>query len=108
MSKTVDVGAGEFEKEVLQAKMPVLVDFWAEWCVPCRMMAPILDQVSEEMAGRLKVVKVNIEDPANVALAQGYDIRSIPNMKLFRDGKIAQEFVGLRSKDVLLGEMGDL
>lgn len=108
MSKTIDVNAGEFEKEVLQAEMPVLVDFWAEWCVPCRMMAPILDQVSEKMAGKLKVVKVNVEDPANVALAQKYEIRSIPNMKLFRSGEVAKEFIGLRSEEVLLAEIGDL
>jgi thioredoxin 1 len=107
MSKTIDVSAGEFEKEVLQSEVPVLVDFWAEWCGPCRMMAPILDQVSEKMAGKLKVVKVNVEDSANVALAQKYEIRSIPNMKLFRAGEVVKEFIGLRSEEALLAEIGD-
>jgi thioredoxin 1 len=108
MSKTIDVNAGEFEKEVLQSEVPVLVDFWAEWCGPCRMMAPILDQISEKMAGKLKVVKVNVEDQANVALAQKYEIRSIPNMKLFRSGEVVKEFIGLRSEETLVAEIGEL
>ena len=97
-----------FEAEVLKADKPVLVDFWAPWCGPCRMMAPILDQISEKMAGKLKVVKVNVEDQANVALAQKYEIRSIPNMKLFRAGEVAKEFIGLRSEEVLMAEIGEL
>ncbi|OGY98172.1 MAG: thioredoxin [Candidatus Liptonbacteria bacterium RIFCSPHIGHO2_01_FULL_57_28] len=108
MSKTINVNASEFEKEVLRSSIPVLVDFWAEWCGPCRMMAPVLDQISEEQAGKLKVVKVDVEDALNVALAQSYDIRSIPNMKLFRDGKVVREFIGLRPKETLLREIGEL
>jgi thioredoxin 1 len=107
MSKPIDIKAEEFDKEVLQSEMPVLVDFWAEWCGPCRMMGPILDELSEETTGKLKVAKVNVEDPANIALAQNYEIRSIPNMKLFRGGKVVQEFVGLRSKEALLKEIGE-
>ena len=108
MSKTINVNASEFEKEVLRSSIPVLVDFWAEWCGPCRMMAPVLDQISEEQAGKLKVVKVDVEDALNVALAQSYDLRSIPNMKLFRDGKVVREFIGLRPKETLLREIGEL
>lgn len=108
MSKTINATAADFEKEVLQSEVPVLVDFWAEWCGPCRMMAPVLDEVSEEAAGKLKVVKVDIEDPANLALAQKYQIRSIPNMKVFRGGEVTKDIVGVRPKEVLLQEIGEI
>jgi thioredoxin 1 len=108
MSKTINATAADFEKEVLQSEVPVLVDFWAEWCGPCRMMTPVLDELSEETEGKLKVVKVDVEDPANLALAQKYQILSIPNMKVFRGGEVTKDIVGVRPKEALLQEIGEL
>ena len=106
MTQPIEASAADFESLVLRSDVPVLVDFWAPWCGPCRMMAPILDQVAREMEGKMKVVKVNVEEPVNLDLAQQYEIRSIPNMKLFRKGQVVQEVIGMRSKDMLMQELG--
>ena len=105
MSKVIELKKEEFAGQVLQSELPVLVDFWAPWCMPCRMMAPTLDAISEDMAGKLKVAKVNTEDGSNQDLAIQYQIQSIPNMKLFKGGKIIAEFIGLRDKETLKGEI---
>lgn len=81
-----------FEKEVLQSDVPVLVDFWAEWCGPCRMIAPIVEQVAAEAAGKLKVLKLNVDE--NPATPPKYSIRGIPTLILFKDGKPAATQVG--------------
>jgi thioredoxin 1 len=102
MSKVLNLnGESEFAKEVRQSSLPVLVDFWAPWCMPCRMMAPTLDELSEIMATELKVAKVDTENPENQNLAIEYSIQSIPNMKLFKDGKMIGEFIGLRDLDTI-------
>ncbi len=101
MSKAMDVDKSNFEAEVLKSNIPVLVDFWAPWCGPCRMMAPILDELSGTLEGKIKIVKVDTENPENQGLAMEYQIQSIPNMKLFKNGVVAEEFIGLRSQDSL-------
>jgi len=105
MSKVIELTNENFEKEVLKSDIPVLVDFWAPWCQPCLMMAPVLDELSEELEGKLKVTKVNTGLPESRDLAMKYEIQSIPNMKLFKKGEMVKEFIGLRSKDAFKIEL---
>ncbi|MDE2037820.1 MAG: thioredoxin [Patescibacteria group bacterium] len=105
MSKIIDSTQSDFEAVVLKSAVPVLVDFWAPWCGPCVMMAPVLESYAGDMDGKVRVVKVNVDEPANQALAAQYQIRSIPNMKLFKAGKVVHEVVGLRSKADLAAEL---
>ena len=88
-----------FEQEVLQSQLPVLVDYWAEWCGPCKMIAPILDEVSKEYAGRLKVAKLNIDE--NQQTPPKYCIRGIPTLMLFKNGNVEATKVGALSKSQL-------
>ena len=88
-----------FEAEVLQSQQPVLVDYWAEWCGPCKMIAPILDEVADDDAGKLKIAKVNIDD--NQATPAKYGIRGIPTLMIFKNGNIEATKVGALSKSQL-------
>ena len=88
-----------FEKEVLKSELPVLVDFWAEWCGPCRMVGPVVEELAEELQGKLKVVKVNVDQAQDVA--GSYQIMSIPTMILFKGGEVVEQIVGAVSKDHL-------
>lgn len=101
-------GENNFNQEVLSASEAVLVDFWAPWCMPCRMMAPILDELAVKMAGKVKVVKVDTENSENRNLAMTYNIQSIPNMKLFKGGKVVGEFIGLRNLETLSSEIKNI
>jgi len=108
MSKTIEITKENFEEEVLNSDVPVLVDFWAPWCQPCLMMAPALNELSEELEGKLKIGKLNTEIPNNQMLAVQYQIQSIPNMKLFKEGKVIKEFIGLRPKEHLESELSEV
>ena len=90
------VSDASFETDVLQSSQPVLVDYWAEWCGPCKMIAPILDEIANEYSGRLKVVKLNIDD--NQKTPANYGIRGIPTLMLFKNGELAATKVGALSK----------
>ncbi len=86
----------DFQKEVLEANIPVLVDFWAEWCGPCKMVAPILDELSTELAGKVKIVKLNVDE--NRTTMMKYSVRSIPTMILFKNGEPVDMKVGAAPK----------
>ena len=89
-----------FTAEVLKAPLPVLVDFWAEWCAPCRIIAPALSEISEEYQGRLKIGKLNVDEFPEIAMQ--YQVRGIPNMKIFKAGKIVDELVGAMPKNEII------
>ena len=92
----VTVTDAKFEEEVLKSAIPVLVDFWAEWCGPCKMIGPILDELASEYDGRVNVAKVNIDEHQKVA--SEYGVRAIPTLLLLKGGQVAEQIVGLRSK----------
>ncbi|MCL6431512.1 MAG: thioredoxin [Anaerolineae bacterium] len=96
----VDVTDATFDQEVLQSKLPTLVDFWAAWCGPCRMVAPVVKEIASEQAGVLKVAKVDVDQ--NPAVATRYGVQSIPTLIVFKDGKPVERIVGYMPKERLL------
>jgi thioredoxin 1 len=98
-SHTLVFTDSNFDQEVLKSDKPVLVDFWAGWCAPCRMMAPALEAIADEYAGRAKVGKLNVDE--NLSLTGRYNIRGIPTLLLFKDGQIQEQVVGATSKDTI-------
>jgi len=101
--KTIDLNENNFEQEVLKANMPVLVDFWAVWCGPCKMIAPIVDELAVEYEGKLKIGKVDVDNQQQIAMK--YGIRSIPTLLIFKDGKVAEQIVGAAPKKTLIDKL---
>lgn len=88
----VQITKSNFENEVLQSSIPVLVDFWAEWCMPCKMIAPVLEELDREYDGKLKIAKLNVDEESD--LATRYNVVSIPTLFLFKDGKVVKQQIG--------------
>ena len=99
MAKPQDVSDNEWNAEVLSSDTPVLVDFWAPWCGPCKMVAPVVDELAEEYDGKVKFVKLNTDD--NIETASKYGIRSIPTLMVFKGGEAVEQVVGFRPKSEL-------
>lgn len=102
MSKVIEISEDNFESEVLKSELPVLVDFWAPWCGPCRMMGPIVDEIAEENL-ELKVCKVNVDEASELAIK--YDVESIPTLIYFKNGEVRATMIGLRTKQDIMNEI---
>ena len=99
----LEITQKNFEAEVMKSNIPVLVDYWASWCGPCRMVAPIVDEIAKDLAGKLKVGKVNVDDEQD--LAAKFNIMSIPTLLVFKKGEPVEQIVGAMSKDQLLAKI---
>jgi thioredoxin 1 len=106
MKTTIEINEATFEREVLQADQPVLVDFWAEWCGPCKMLAPILDEIATEQGGRVKVAKVNVD--TSPVLAARFGIQSIPTLLYFAGGELRDKTIGLTGKRAIISKLEKL
>jgi thioredoxin 1 len=106
MKATIELSEPNFEAEVLKSSQPVLVDFWAEWCGPCKMIAPVLEEIAREQAGRVKVAKVNVDE--NPGLAARYQIQSIPTLLYFADGAVRDQVIGAAGKKAIVSRLEGL
>ncbi len=102
-SSTVTITEANFDAEVTQSQKPVLLDFWAEWCGPCKMIAPVLDEIAKEKGDTIKVAKVNIDE--NQSLSFKYNVRAIPTLLFFKNGQVVDQVTGMTSKKDLLGRI---
>lgn len=98
-----DVTDATFDQEVLKSAVPVLVDFWAPWCGPCRSMLPVIEEIGKQYAGKVAIAKVNVDD--NAEIPQKYGVMSIPAFFIFKGGEVAANFVGVKSKEFVAGEL---
>jgi len=106
MSNEIQLTDATFDQEVLKSAVPALVDFWAPWCGPCKMLGPVIEELAAEYAGKVKICKVNTDE--NPGAASTYKISAIPTVLLFKGGKLVQELVGLQSKDALKRHLDEL
>jgi len=102
-SETITLNESNFDRELTQDDKPMIVDFWAEWCGPCKMIAPLLDEIAREKAGSVKVAKVNVDD--NQSLSFKYNIRAIPALLFFKNGQLRDQIIGVTSKKDLLSRL---
>ena len=105
-SDIITLNESNFDRELTQDDKPMIVDFWAEWCGPCKMIAPLLDEIAREKAGAVKVAKVNVDD--NRSLSFKYNIRAIPALLFFKNGQLRDQIIGVTSKKDLLGRLDAL
>jgi thioredoxin 1 len=102
-SETITLNESNFDRELTQDDKPMIVDFWAEWCGPCKMIAPLLDEIAREKAGAVKIAKVNVDD--NQSLSFKYNIRAIPALLFFKNGQLRDQIIGVTSKKDLLSRL---
>ena len=103
MKATIQITESNFETEVLNSTQPVVVDFYADWCGPCKMIAPALEEIARDLQGKVKIAKVNVDEES--ALAQRYNIQSLPTLLYFQGGEVVNQLIGAASKKVILGKL---
>ena len=103
MNEPININEASFEKAVINSPIPVLVDFWAPWCGPCKMIAPVLDEIAKESDGRFRVAKINIDD--DPALMQRFGIRGVPSLLFFSKGELRDQIVGVAAKKAILDKL---
>jgi thioredoxin 1 len=106
MNEPININEASFERAVVQSPIPVVVDFWAPWCGPCKMIAPLLDEIAKESGGRFRVAKVNIDD--DPALQQRFGIRGVPTLLFFSGGKLRDQIVGVGAKKAIVEKLESL
>ena len=106
MNEPIHINEASFERAVIQSPIPVLVDFWAPWCGPCKMIAPLLDEIAQEGAGRFRIAKVNIDD--DPALQERFGIRGVPTLLFFSDGELRDQIVGAAARKTIVEKLENL